>query len=488
MKTTLFIFPVLLSLLFLSGCGGGGDSDNQTAEEIYQSSDAIDKFDTSNKLLNTLFKGVDPSRFFRSGDRVSLESASAEYAPEAIKTLLDTPLDSRAVVFQRIDEYYAFDNNAKPLQYPITTLFEMPLSQDYFRFWMAYVLSNTILFSPAVELDSVDIYDAQRVYHRLVNMMDESSTISRIVYEHMISQENWRRFRSPEDNTREMMEIFLGRFIDAEVPKASKACQNWYLTDDGEGYQLVKTLNVNEESQAILDTEVTTCEEFYQAVADHADLMPQIIKILVDYFYDGRSAADKQRIVASLAGKGYRYFDDLFKAIIFSRSYLYETERSKKYEELFLGMADTISWYPTYYYFRDLNRQPSSTSLETLLDMNQGSMRYKLGRFGAVPVDSLSFSYVHKAVRDRLFLDRRTNEFSIYDGGWRANFITDVTLEEDQFIDYYFVALAGRMPTEEERTALEEIFTAEGIATNKEQRVVVMMDYISRLSELYYFR
>ncbi|MBW2468110.1 MAG: hypothetical protein JRE62_02360, partial [Deltaproteobacteria bacterium] len=57
----------------------------------------------------------------------------------------------------------------------------------------------------------------------------QDNSIRQIVYDHMVSQENWRRFRSPEDNTREMMEIFLKRFNDAEVPLAAMACKNWSL-------------------------------------------------------------------------------------------------------------------------------------------------------------------------------------------------------------------------------------------------------------------
>jgi len=39
--------------------------------------------------------------------------------------------------------------------------------------WMAYFLSNTILFSPALELESVDYIDIHRVFQRLYTMISE---------------------------------------------------------------------------------------------------------------------------------------------------------------------------------------------------------------------------------------------------------------------------------------------------------------------------
>jgi hypothetical protein len=93
----------------------------------------------------------------------------------------------------------------------------------------------------------------------------------------MISQENWRRFRSPEDNTREMMEIFLRRFKDEEVPKAALACKNWSLTGQDQGYQFVIDFDENTEPQNTLDTNVTTSWDFYRAIAEHPDPIHTVI-------------------------------------------------------------------------------------------------------------------------------------------------------------------------------------------------------------------
>lgn len=484
------LFTLTLALM-LTACGDTSDGNNngntgsEAAYTLYDQSDSLTQYKTSSKLLNTLFKGVDPTRFFESNGRVSLDESSEEFSLQTIRHTLDTPLDSREFIFYELDDFFTFDTRGKPLQYPLATLYEMPLSSDYFNFWMAYILSNTILFSPAVELESVEELDAQRVYHRLVSMLDEGKGISEIVYEHMTSQENWRRFRSPEDNTREMMEIFLGRFIDEEVPLAAKACQNWYLTDDTQDYQLVKTFNVNETAQTLLDTELTTCEEFYEKVSTHPSLLPRIIEILVNYFFDGYSEAEKELLTATFAAKGYTHFKPLFIDIIFSDSYLFNTERPKKYEELFLGTGETIKWQAYASFFRYLSSD--YTWFETLKKMNQATMEYKLGRNGSVPQDSLSFSNVHNSVRDRLFFDRKTDAFNDNDGGWQADFVDIAFANGTDLTDYVFVSLLGRKASEEEKTALEGVFEAEGLTRN-DYKTVVIMDYISRLSEFYYFR
>ena len=132
-------------------------------------------------------------------------------------------------------------------------LFVLPLSREYYETWISYKLMNTILFSPALELETMDYTDIQKIFSRLIYLIAEDYTIGEIVYEHMITQENWRRFRSPEDNTREMMEIYLKRFNDDEVPLASTACRNWSLTDESEGYQLFIGFDRNTEPLRLLN-------------------------------------------------------------------------------------------------------------------------------------------------------------------------------------------------------------------------------------------
>jgi hypothetical protein len=166
-----------------------------------------------------LFKGVPADEFFDFTDGTTTRGliSNSNYI-QNVETKLARILTNEDDYLYEIDDTYVFDSRYIHVQYPLAMLYKYPLSLEYYEIWMAYKLVNTILFSPASELETVDYTDVQDIYYRLVNMIGEASSIRDIVYEHMISQENWRRFRSPEDNTREMMEILLGRFIDSEVP------------------------------------------------------------------------------------------------------------------------------------------------------------------------------------------------------------------------------------------------------------------------------
>jgi hypothetical protein len=320
-------------------------------------------------------------------------------------------------------------------------------------------------------------------------MIGEGSSIREIVYEHMISQENWRRFRSPEDNTREMMEIYLGRFIDSEVPLASKACRNWYLTDESENYQLVIGFNENDEAVEILDTTIVDCYDFYREVSQHASLIPNITKILVGVFFTGYTDEQKSQITDAIVAAKPTTFNDIFSDIIFSREYLLKVERPRRLEETFFNIAHRIDWFAFAKFFRYLNSQYSGSSFPTLNQMKQAPMKYKLGKPFAVPLDTLSFSYYHKSIREKLMLDIKSDEFNPDDGGWQADFI-DKGLEGDDFIDYLFLSVLSRRATQAELDELNSIFESRGYdRENKEKnKAMVVMDYMSRLAELYYMQ
>jgi hypothetical protein len=119
--------------------------------------------------------------------------------------------------------------------------------------------------------------------------------------------------------------------------------------------------------------------------------------------------------------------------------------------------------------------------------MKQAALTYKLGRPADVPLDTLSFSYFHKAVREKLLLDRRNDEFNKNDGGWQVEFI-QVELEEDDFIKYLFLSIISRWPTNLELTTLGQIFEDRNYTTENHavHQAMIVLDYLSRLSETYY--
>ncbi len=458
------------------------------SESEYNALSNEQKYAVVNKLMGTVYKGVPVADFFNiEGGLANPALKSEANFIEETEAALSRPLEDKEVYLARIEEKYFFDEVRKPMEYPLAMLFEFPVSRDYFHRWIAYRLANSILFSPALENDSVDYTDIQDIQFRLVKMMDEGKTIREIVYEQMISQENWRRFRSPEDNTREMIEIFLGLFNqDAEVPKASIACKNWSLTDDEQGYQLVIGFDENTEPQEVLGATILSCYDFYRVVSEHPLLIPRIASVVVDGFFVGYPAEQKTALVNAIVAAGPTTFDHLFFIILFSREYLLNAERPKDFEETFFSTAGKIQWVAYERFFNDLNSPFGGASFPTLRNMGQASLTYKLGRFPEVPLDSLSFSYYHKAVRERLLIDRKTDAFNPADGGWQKEF-TQVALQGDDFIHYLFLSVVSRKATADERLVLNDAIVKRRYQTNKEGQAMIVFDYLSRLAELYTF-
>ena len=507
--------PIILILIFtLAACGsGGGDSGGNGGEDgTNNSSDAVDapspevilerlsdaeynaltaeeKFAVSNKALGALFKGVAPDEFFELGNNVFAlalqtdQNYLTKIENDLSKTVNESPYRNR------VSQKYEFDERQEPIQRPLALLYEIPLSKNYFEIWMAYRLTNTILFSPAVELDTVTYADARIVFDRLLNMIRRGNSIRQIVYEHMISQENWRRFRSPEDNTREMMEIFLERFIDAEVPLAAVACKNWSLEEEDDEYLLVIGADKNTDPVEILETTLVECPDFYNAVANHADLIPTVVSTLVNIFFNGYLPEDKAKIADDIVAGKPITFNDIFQNIIFSKEYLLNAERPKQFEETFFSLANRIDWYANQRFFKNLNRESGSSNFPSLNNMKQASMTYKLGRQRTVPLDTLSFAFYHKAVREKLLVDRKGNPDNDDDGGWQESLL-DVDLVQDDFIDYLFLAVVSRKAGEQELNELNAIIADRGFNRNdrRMQQAMIVLDYLSRLSELYFTR
>jgi hypothetical protein len=504
---------VVILLFLIAGCwdsgGSGGNSNDSTASagdaggsggsnetaNMSQVSDAEfaalsdqEQYAMANKLSATLYKGVPAQDFFTLSNQNGAQPIGnqANFISD-FKARLSAPLGSLDNYLTKIDEKYAFDSKQEPMQYPLAMFFEFPLSRDYFDIWMAYVLSNTILFSPAVELETVDYTDVQDVFYRLLDMIGDDSSIRNIAYEHMISQENWRRFRSPEDNTREMMEIFLGHFNDDDVPLAAKACQNWSLTDDSEGYQLVIGYDQNTEPMSLLGATVVDCNDFYWAVANHGALIPSITSTIVNRLFFGYSDESKADITNQIVTANPTTFRDLFSTILFSREYLFNVERPKAFEEAFFNVAHRVNWYAYRSFFKYLSSQSTGSNFPSLKNMKQASLTYKLGKPVEIPLDTLSFSYYHKAVREKLLIDKKGDEFNDDDGGWQAEFI-EVDVDGDAFINYLFLSVVSRYAVQEELDELNAIIASRGYDKEGKDlnKAMIVLDYLSRLSELYY--
>ena len=385
-----------------------------------------ERYRVANKLLGTLYDGLPVPAFYDLSPGAGLREAAVggeDVSPPALRARLAAPLPAeerarldRAIVGDEgavdangapapLEPAYRFDDR-RPAQMPLARLVEYPTSRDRYSQWMAWHLANTILFSPAEEIDSADMTDVQNVLRRLDLAILSNVPIRDVVAVHQRSVENWRRFRSPEDNTREMMEIYLGLFDrDDLVPLASQACRDLYLTDERDGYKLARTDFPNVEPVLVLDVWVTSCEDFYDAVAGHPLLIPRVAGVLVDHFFSGESAERRLELTAALAATNPRTFEDLFTAILFSRAYLLEVERPRGFEENFLALAARLGWEAHPEVLKGMIGGRGPYARAEMAEMGWPALSAKLGRTAEVPLDSLSFANHHKALRESLLLD-----------------------------------------------------------------------------------
>jgi len=446
----------------------------------------LEQYQVYNKLLSTLYKGMPAAEFFdlRKGltdPQLAQQGLRIHQLKEKLhKSVVDDTYYANLVQTKH-DVSLNMENPRTPA-YALSMMHEMPLTRTYYYHWIAYQLTNNIMFSPGLELTPVvSTVDAQTIYQRLVRGMQENRSIRDMLYEHLISQENWRRFRSPEDNTREMMEIYLVRFDDSEVPKAATACKNWYLHVNQSYTLQFDGAEPNTVPQyGLLDRDdIISCEDFYHAIAGHPSLIPSMTSRLIDHFFYGYSAEFKEKFINSVMTANPKHFDQLFDAIVFSYEYLTKVTRKHSYEEAFLSSAARLEWSANRRFFHGKVTTDAGTSYATLTNMSQQTMQYKLGRHWNIPFDSLSLANFHKAMRDDLF--HRSG------GRWPDTLFNAPevqNLSESDYIHYLFLNALARKATDQEMTFFTNLFTQNGTAAR--EKAYIVFDYASRLAETYH--
>lgn len=466
-----------------------------------------DKRKVADKLLSSLFFGYPE-------DALSGKLSSRDFLCSVRKGLLEQTNDMVAVEDEIRDDsrYYYSDWAANEVYDILARFYAMDdLDRHYLHNWMAYILTQTILFSPAYELDSAHYPNVASVYNWLVFDMNSDVGLRYSTYSHMTSVDNWRRFRSPEDNGREMLEIYAFDFEDANVPKSAITLQNWYLDDDGD--TLVIGMNQNSIPQSLFGTTVTTGFDFYWELVKSDAFQNGVIRRIVDFFFTEHSEEEKGQITATLVDSNPETWQDIFMQIVFSKEYLLNTARSKSAEELFYSHAKKLNYKHFYYTFYDLDRE--------LNDMNQASMKYKLGKLERVPIDTISFAEYHKYIRENLLIrnvcgteeETSYTEWNSY--GWRSALLLseeyytytadDPVATLTSFISYLFTSVIHRLPTSQEldmfldnmlrdnRTRYNWSYDFErmddnGCYSSRENAAEDVLDYISRLTELYRFQ
>jgi len=465
------------------------------------------KLQVANKLLESLFWGYPLNKLkekFNGGDFISsiyngLQTETTD------KAWLENYITDPDYFKQYKSQWY------QPQVIKILTRFyaAKDLDKYYLNNWMAYILTQTILFSPAYELSSTHTPDISQTYNHLVLMLQNGSGMRYITYVHMMSQENWRRFRSPEDNGREMLEIYLQDGKDSDVPLAGKALQNWRLNPDSDTLEV--GLNQNTEPLNLFDTTVYTGEDFYRELVKSKGFAKGVTTRLVDFFFPNYSASAKSSIVDKITSSKPETWQDILLQIILSKEYLLHDTRALSGEETFYPLAKKMHYInrrQTFYYFK-----------QALERMHQASMKYKLGKLNRVPIDAISFAWYHKYLRENILLkehsETTTDRNSWQYNGWSKDFIANDKFDYDEnnaaktlksFVNYLFDSIISRDATNEEmnffishmmdgenfKPIYDMVMTKDDASSQTRERevrknrvAIIILDYLSRLEDTY---
>ena len=457
----------------------------------------------ADKLLSTLFFGYKSQTLQAMIDEGSFISG--------VQEALRADLNDKAWLESEIlddKKYGQYNYNQQEVMDILARFFTAKdLDKYYFNNWIAYILTQTIMFSPSYELDSSHSPNIARVYNRLVGLLEDEGSMRYITYLHMMSEDNWRRFRSPEDNGREMLEIYTLDMDDSHVPIAAKSLQNWKLDRDYD--TLVVGLNENTEELALFNTTIKNGDDFYRELAKSDAFTYGVIRRLVNFFFTDYDVASVDRVTDTIVSSSPETWQDILKQIVFSKEYLLHNSRAKSAEELYYSLTRKMDYKHrrnTFYYLKNY-----------LQEMHQASMKYKLGKLERVPLDTLSFASYHKMFREQVLL-RRTDPDVVTDynnwgrQGWsdsfldNSNFSYNYENEEkslESLINYLFRTLLSREASSEELEMFKTHMLEEDEGVNvlhypfnmfssrddrdrfKRYIAFVVLEYISRIDDLY---
>ena len=393
----------------------------QLNDEDFNSLSKADKLLVANKLLNSFFFGYPLPKLkekINSGHFISDIRNGLTQEKTDIDKLESYILD---------DDYFRQYTYGEPQAITILTRFYAMeyLDKYYLQNWIAYTLTQTIMFSPAYELSSTHPSNISGVYNRIVTMLKQDSGMRFVSYVHMISEDNWRRFRSPEDNGREMLEIFLFDTNDTHVPIAAKALQNWKLNSDSDTLEI--GLNQNQTPLKLFDTTIYTGDDFYVELVKYDGFTKGVTKRLVEFFFPEVTSQKEQQIIDTIVSSHPERWQDILLQIVFSKEYLLHNHRTQSAEETFFSLAKKL-------YFK--HHLTTIASFKYYLEkMNQATMKYKLGRLDRVPQDSFSFAYYSHYIRREILLRHSSAKVQDNYSSWSRQGWGDELISFDNF-DY----------------------------------------------------
>jgi hypothetical protein len=415
------------------------------------------------KLLSTLFYGIEHTQ-------LEIMISSGTFMSQ-IEELIERKQSNLAEVEERISD---------PVLYKIcncgmktfSNLFHLNMGRDFINRWSAYVLNQTILFSPAYELDTVSSENVCNVNAKLINYADEHYSMRFTSFAHMISEDNWRRFRSPEDNGREMLEIYMMDFNDSKVPITAKALQNWHLS--GNDNTLVIGTDENREPLNLFGSIIYDGFDFYSALVKSDRFVETITTRVVNLYFPNYNETKKAEVVSAIVSSQPETFQDILLQIVLSKEYLLYAKRYMSVEERFLSLVKKLDIHGEgYYYFVGIGK--------SFKQMKQASMEYKLGREDTLPTDTYSVAVYKNFIQNKL-LDDAPDIHKNW--GWnRENVIYNYSGSDiEGYIDHLFLLTIQRVATTKEREVLLETIDK---VTDKKDIAFIVFSYIVRLSEFY---
>ncbi|WP_086481412.1 hypothetical protein [Oceanospirillum sanctuarii] len=201
-------------------------------------------------------------------------------------------------------------------------------SKEYFDLWITYQLLNSFVLAMGDELDTVSSARINTHIEKIRTAVEQNRSVKEIMLDYFMADIFWARFRSPEDNGREVFEIYLGDFRDEIVPPAAKILQNYSFNED-QGTLEIDSFNRNSELQHIDGAQLTTPYQLYSYVVNHGEFMTHIYKHIVKALY-GYEASD---VINSMSSKGLSTFRDIYIEALTHTS-LEKVKRAKFPEEI----------------------------------------------------------------------------------------------------------------------------------------------------------
>lgn len=547
------------------------DYDFTLSQSEFDALSPENQFMVANKLLSTMYHGVPADEFFDLTQGLDEPVIQYDNFINSTQSALQSKMSNEEIISvnqdifgidddittESIDEsiparFTNIDNN-EPHQIFMARNHAYPLSKNQMEQWMSFFLANTIMFSPAREMDSTNRQDVDRVLGYLSTQLSNDASMRETVRGFLHNLSRWRVSRSPENHALEMFELYLGIFNDTPEEQQNTinggiACSDWYLTDDGEDYQLLKdnTRYGVAEPVQVFDQYIYDCDDLYDVVAGHPLLVPRMVEVISNYFLDGMTSVEKLNVVTDIIATNPETFQDVFLAVMYSKAFLLESTRPKTFEENAFNFLHAMHYTPRSNSFpldrTVLDRVYDSSNNGNLVgvhNMGWAAMDYKIGRTPFLPMDVLSFATYHKAIRESVLLNNRAFDgrnhpeesdfteaetpreppYEIINGAFyiagTENLKPELdNLSVDEFIDFVFLTAMGRRATSSEIEDLKTIGEArdhlryyendEGVDVLSLRRgnggddelyeywtddfAEIMLDYISRLPEFYYYR